>query len=209
MHNNHQAGIFWAINMCKLSLSCILIKWRKVQTISTVHSMYCRQWYLNVSWHCTGGWVGSFSPLVSSHLAQGGLRQMQEGNTSGTWSFEHWNLVTWASLSTGLQGEGAAVPWVFGRRAGYVIMYGCVRGGVICKHIACCVRGWTNVHQSPEASRGRGSTWILHSSWWRWRFLDTFDLILLSVLHTLQVMNISGSCYVCSCVLTFPVFCFW
>ena len=138
--------------------------------------MYCRQWYLNVSRHCTGGWVGSFSPLVSSHLAQGGLAQMQEGNTSGTWSFEHWNLVTWASLSTGLQGEGAAVPWVFGRRAGYVIMYGCVRwGGVICKHIACCVRGWTNVHQSPEASRGRGSTWILHSSRWRWRFLDTFD----------------------------------
>ena len=122
-------------------------------------------------------WVGgSFSPLVSSHLAQGGLRQMQEGNTSGTWSFEHWNLVTWASLSTGLQGEGAAVPWVFGRRAGYVIMYGCVRvGGLYANTSRVVCGGWTNVHQSPEASRGRGSTWILHSSWWRWRFLDTFD----------------------------------
>ena len=137
--------------------------------------MYCRQWYLNVSRHCTGGWVGSFSPLVSSHLAQGGLRQMQEGNTSGTWSFEHWNLVTWASLSTGLQGEGAAVPWVFGSRAGYVIMYGCVRGGLYA-NTSRVVCGVELMCTSRRKQVGEGvSTWILHSSRWRWRFLDTFD----------------------------------
>ena len=98
--------------------------------------------------------------------------------------------------------------WQEGRVCNYVwVCEGGVRE-VICKHIACCVRGWTNVHQSPEASRGRGfyldTAFIMMTmkiSWYIW--------LLLSVLHTLQVMNISGSCFVCSCVLTFPVFCFW
>ena len=114
-------------------------------------------WYCGVLYNIYNWYLIVAQPwwaLVTSPLAQGGRLGKYREVTHVAPGHLNWNLVIWASLSTGLQGRGTVPPRVFDGIAGYVWV--CV-GGVelICKHIACCARGsWTNVHPPPRKRRG-------------------------------------------------------
>ena len=120
-------------------------------------------WYCGVLYNIYNWYLIVAQPwwaLVTSPLAQGGRLGKYREVTHVAPGHLNWNLVIWASLSTGLQGRGTVPPRVFDGIAGYVWV--CVGGLSLYANTLHVVRGGVELMctRRPGSVEGEGvSTW--------------------------------------------------
>ena len=165
-------------------------------------------WYCGVLYNIYNWYLIVAQPwwaLVTSPLAQGGRLGKYREVTHVAPGHLNWNLVIWASLSTGLQGRGTVPPRVFDGIAGYVWV--CVGGLSLYANTLHVVRGGVELMctRRPGSVEGEGvSTWPLHSlsrSWYNKGgpgiSLDHFqNLIRQGLCQSDIISSISGPCRV-------------
>ena len=166
-------------------------------------------WYCGVLYNIYNWYLIVAQPwwaLVTSPLAQGGRLGKYREVTHVAPGHLSWNLVIWASLSTGLQGRGTVPPRVFDGIAGYVWV--CVGGLSLYANTLHVVRGGVELMctRRPGSVEGEGvSTWPLHSlsrSWYNKGgpgiSLDHFQNLMLwqGLCQSDIISSISGPCRV-------------